>query len=104
MINKLSKIDELISSLCSRGVEIKTLGEVAKYSKQRIDAIELNSNNYVGVDNLLQNKQGKKASNYVPTTGKLTRFEQGNILLGNIRPYLKKYGLQTKLEERVVMS
>jgi type I restriction enzyme S subunit len=66
------------------------LGEVAQYSRQRIAAADLNNENYVGVDNLLPNKQGKTKSNYVPTTGKLTRFESGDVLLGNIRPYLKK--------------
>ncbi len=63
---------------------------IAKYSDTRIDAKNLNSENYVGVDNLLQNNMGKKASNYVPEKGKLTCYEYGDILLGNIRPYLKK--------------
>ena len=56
----------------------------------RIEASKLNCNNYIGVDNLLQNKMGKISSNYVPTNGKLTRFDIGDILIGNIRPYLKK--------------
>jgi type I restriction enzyme S subunit len=66
------------------------LGEVTNYSKTRICASELNSENYIGVDNLLQNKQGKTNSNYVPEKGKLCQFEIGDILIGNIRPYLKK--------------
>jgi len=73
-----------------KDVEFKELGEVARYSRQRIAAADLNNENYVGVDNLLPNKQGKTKSNYVPTKGKLTRFESGDVLLGNIRPYLKK--------------
>jgi type I restriction enzyme S subunit len=64
--------------------------DVADYSKNRIAASELNVESYVGVDNLLQNRQGKTVSSYVPKTGKLTRYEVGNILIGNIRPYLKK--------------
>jgi type I restriction enzyme S subunit len=64
--------------------------EIATYSKTRINANQLNSNSYVGVDNLLQDKQGKTVSNYVPITGKLTRYEKEDILIGNIRPYLKK--------------
>ena len=85
-----SKIKKLITELCPKGVEYKELGQVADYSKTRIAATELNNQNYVGVDNLLPNKQGKTSSNYVPTTGNLTRFDNGDILLGNIRPYLKK--------------
>ncbi len=63
---------------------------IANYSKTRIVASKLSNESYVGVDNLLQNKQGKTTSNYVPTTGRLTGYEIGDILLGNIRPYLKK--------------
>lgn len=29
-------------------------------------------------------------SNYLPTSGNLTKFDIGDILIGNIRPYLKK--------------
>ena len=71
-------------------VEWKTLGEIAAYSKSRISFDKLDENNYVGVDNLLQNRAGKMQSNYVPTSGNLTEFREGDILIGNIRPYLKK--------------
>jgi type I restriction enzyme S subunit len=33
---------------------------------------------------------GKTSSSYVPETGKFTCYERDDILLGNIRPYLKK--------------
>lgn len=71
-------------------VEWRALGEIAAYSKSRISFDKLNENNYVGVDNLLQNRAGKMQSNYVPTSGNLTEFREGDILIGNIRPYLKK--------------
>ena len=71
-------------------VEWKTLGEVAEYSKARISFDRLDKKNYVGVDNLLQNRAGKTESNYVPTEGNLTEYRDGDILIGNILPYLKK--------------
>ena len=71
-------------------VEWKMLGEVAEYAKTKIQATELHENNYVGVDNLLQNKMGKTTSNYVPDSGRFTQFIDNDILIGNIRPYLKK--------------
>ncbi len=74
----------------SDDVEWKTLGDIAGYSKARIKFDELNEQNYVGVDNLLQNKMGKVNSNYLPTTGNLTAYFKDDILIGNIRPYLKK--------------
>lgn len=69
---------------------VDTLENIAPYSKKRISSEELNENNYVGVDNLLQNKEGKTNSKNVPISGNLTRYEKGDILIGNIRPYLKK--------------
>ncbi|MDD2412500.1 MAG: restriction endonuclease subunit S [Bacteroidales bacterium] len=71
-------------------VEWKTLGEVAEYSKTRISFEHLDETNYVGVDNLLQNKKGKTISTRVPANGNSTKYEINNILIGNIRPYLKK--------------
>ena len=71
-------------------VEWKPLSEVAEYSKTRISFELLDKDNYVGVDNLLQNRAGKSESNYVPTSGYLTEYCECDILIGNIRPYLKK--------------
>ncbi|ENS8845771.1 restriction endonuclease subunit S [Neisseria gonorrhoeae] len=73
-----------------KNVVWKTLGEVAEYSKNRICSDKLNEHNYVGVDNLLQNREGKKLSGYVPSEGKMTEYIVNDILIGNIRPYLKK--------------
>jgi type I restriction enzyme S subunit len=73
-----------------RDLKWVALGEVAMYSKTRVLANSITSKTYVGVDNLLQNRQGKKNSGYVPIEGALTEYKVGDILLGNIRPYLKK--------------
>ncbi|EOF7829855.1 restriction endonuclease subunit S [Salmonella enterica] len=71
-------------------VEWKRLGEIAEYSKTRISFEQLDETNYVGVDNLLQNCEGKTQSNYVPKSGNFTEFREKDILIGNIRPYLRK--------------
>jgi len=71
-------------------VEWKPLGDIAEYSKSRISYDQLDETNYVGVDNLLQNRAGKEESSHVPTSGNLTEYREGDILIGNIRPYLKK--------------
>ena len=72
------------------GWERCTLGEVCKYSDEKISFHELDETNYVGVDNLLKGKQGKKDTRFAPSSENQTKFEVGDILLGNIRPYLKK--------------
>ena len=71
-------------------VEWKTLGKIAEYSPTRVDAAELDAGSFVGVDNLVANKGGRVDASYLPNTDRLTAYKPGDILLGNIRPYLKK--------------
>ena len=85
----MNEIEKLIQELCPDGVEYRRLGEVACYAKNRIDSCNLNFNNYVSVENLLKDKKGKKDAENIPS-GQLIRFQEGDILIGNIRPYLKK--------------
>lgn len=86
----MSRIDELIQELCPNGVRHVALSEVAKYSWTRVDAADLDETNFVGVDNLVAYKGGRVHASYPPNTARLTAYETGDILLGNIRPYLKK--------------
>ncbi len=81
------RVTSIINSL--KG-ETKKLSDVCKYSENRIKSDLLTSKNYIGVDNLLQNTAGKIDSNFVPESGTSTKYDVGNILLSNIRPYLKK--------------
>mgnify|MGYP005873535531 CR=1 FL=1 len=67
------------------------LKDIAEYVTDKIssDAIDLDC--YVTTDSLLQNKAGREiAVNLPPKVCNLTRFRKGDILIGNIRPYLKK--------------
>lgn len=86
----MSRIDELIAEHCADGVGHVTLSEVAEYSPTRIDAADLDGTSFVGVDNLVADKGGRIDASYLPNTTRLTTYEPGDILLGNIRPYLKK--------------
>lgn len=76
--------------MSNAGYQTKSLKQVAHYSKERIDSSLLNKENYIGTDNLLQNKQGKQKSTYVPTDGTVTKYNPNDTLVANIRPYLKK--------------
>lgn len=89
----MSRLDELIKEYCPNGVTHLPLEEVAHYSKTRIPLSEININTYIGVENLLQNKQGKTVASSIPTSGTVIGYEKGDILIGNIRPYLKKIWL-----------
>ena len=89
----MSKLDELIQKLCPDGVQVFRLEEIAHYAKTRIDCKTINEDNYVGVENLLQNKAGKTKATSVPTTGMVIAYQKDDILIGNIRPYLRKVWL-----------
>ncbi len=91
----MSRINDLIAELCPDGVEFRQLGQVAAYSDTRIAATSVDAETFIGVDNLLPNQAGRTTSAYVPTTGNLAEYRQGDILIGNIRPYLKKIWLAT---------
>ncbi|OFL74279.1 hypothetical protein HMPREF2752_07325 [Corynebacterium sp. HMSC077C02] len=91
----MNQIEKLIEELCPNGVEYKPLGEVAHYVKEKVDASVLTADNFVGVENLLQNKRGKIKTTRGPNTSKVTAYKIGDILLGNIRPYLKKIWLSS---------
>jgi type I restriction enzyme S subunit len=66
------------------------LHNAVKYSDERVNYSLLTADNYVGTDNLLQNKLGKINALYIPTSGFTTGYSERDILIGNIRPYLKK--------------
>ena len=89
----MNRVEKLIAEMCPNGVEFKALKEMAAYSKSRISSLSLDRESYVGVDNLLPEMKGKVSSNYTPSTGTSINYDPGDVLIGNIRPYLKKIWL-----------
>lgn len=88
----MSEIRKLIQELCPDGVEFKKLGDIAFYPKIRILSKGLNKDNYVSVENLLKDKKGKTCASSIPE-GVAIGFKKNDVLIGNIRPYLKKIWL-----------
>ena len=73
---------------------IMKLSDIAIYVDQRISSDSISINEYVTTDSLLQNKRGRTiAQNLPPMKCSLTHFLPGDILVGNIRPYLQKIWL-----------
>ena len=80
------------------GIEVKKveLLDVCLYSNEKIESSLLNLYNYISIENMLQNCKGVIPSSNVPDKGKWTKYAEGDILIGNIRPYLKKIWLADK--------
>lgn len=85
--------DTLLDLQGKEGVEIKC---VAHLVKDRVAAKNLNEKNYTSVENLLKDKAGRRDAETVPTEGHWIKYQKDDILIGNIRPYLRKIWLSDK--------
>ena len=73
-----------------KGWKVGSLEDICKYSREKVDVAEITLENYISTENMLQNKKGVTIATNIPSTGKVTRYRQGNVLVSNIRPYFKK--------------
>ena len=71
-------------------IKSNPLSNYGDFVTDKVENFKLTTCNYVGNDNLLSNFQGIVESSYVPTNGSSTAVKPNDILIGNIRPYLKK--------------
>lgn len=89
MADVMNYIDRLVAELCPDGVEYRSLGDVVEYAKKR-EKDGTGVHLYVGVENLKSDFLGCSPVN--GSKGGII-FQKDDILLGNIRPYLKKMWL-----------
>ena len=67
------------------------LNDIAEFVTDKISSSGISLDRYVTTDSLLQNRRGREtAQNLPPMPCALTHYRQGDILVANIRPYLKK--------------
>lgn len=89
----MNRIERMVAEMCPDGVEFVPLGEAVHYSSARVSAGALDGTTFVGVDNLVANCGGRVDADYSPNTDYVSAFDVGDVLIGNIRPYLKKIWL-----------
>ena len=67
------------------------LSSIADYVTDKISSNDISLYEYVTTDCMLQNKKGREvATNLPPQPCCLTHYQRGDVLIANIRPYLKK--------------
>ena len=67
------------------------LNDIAEFVTDKISSSSISLDRYVTTDSLLQNRRGREiAHNLPPVPCALTHYKQGDFLVANIRPYLKK--------------
>ena len=90
--NKGLKIarSHLVIQMYSGSQPTKKLSEIAELFAEKVLFSEINAEEYITTENMLKNKQG-----IIPYTGpklqiNVNKYSKDDILLSNIRPYLKK--------------
>ena len=66
------------------------LSELCEIVKDRDSSNDLTLENYFSTENMLPNKAGVVPAAAMPSDGKVTRCNDGDVLVSNIRPYFKK--------------
>lgn len=66
------------------------LGDIAPFVTEKVSYTKISPKSYISTDNMLQNKAGVEDYNGVPNIDRVTLYRKGDILISNIRPYLKK--------------
>ena len=82
-----SDIEGLLSSL---NFADSTLNAVAPFATKSIKYSNIESETYITTDNMLQNKLGVLPFEGVVNISSITEYKPEDILISNIRPYLKK--------------
>ena len=70
---------------------MERLSSIAHYVTDKISSNNISLKEYVTTDCMLQNKKGREcATNLPPQPCSLTHYKPNDVLVANIRPYLKK--------------
>lgn len=75
---------------CKESISSERLSAVAPYVTTSIKMSSISVADYITTDNMLQNRAGIVAYDGIPNIDSITEFKKGDILVSNIRPYLKK--------------
>ena len=73
------------------------LADICEYAKDKIDVTILDEDIYISTENMMPNKGGITRASSLPTIAQTQAFLDGDVLVSNIRPYFKKYGLLSSM-------
>lgn len=75
---------------------VEPLYKVAQFVKKKLPVDELQIEDYVSTENMLPDYGGIEKATKLPPSGSVTQYKPNDILIANIRPYLKKVWRATK--------
>ena len=70
--------------------EKNILKEIAIFVNEKTRLENISMNSYISTENLLPDYAGVALASKLPSSGNFTKYRKGDVLVSNIRPYLKK--------------
>ncbi len=64
--------------------------DISFFVNEKISVNKLNINSYISTENMLPEFGGINPASKLPSAGNFTKYDRGDILISNIRPYLNK--------------
>lgn len=74
-------------------LKVEKLGKIAPLVTNKISSKSIQSKDYISTENMLQNRAGIQKYEGTVSSASVTEYKKGDILVSNIRPYLKKIWL-----------
>ncbi|MDE6185944.1 MAG: restriction endonuclease subunit S, partial [Lachnospiraceae bacterium] len=87
------QMEEMMKNLSA---DRKPLSEIAPYTTDRVAYDEISASSYVTTDNMLPEFEGCREFEGTTNADKVIAYKAGDILVSNIRPYLKKIWIADK--------
>ena len=91
---EFDKIIKTVATLSYPRIETKfesvKLANIAPFVSTKVALSKIDVKTYVSTENMLQNRAGVQVFEGQPSIDKITEYHNGDILISNIRPYLKK--------------
>lgn len=76
--------------------EVLELNNVADFISEKVPLKSIPLIDYVSTENILSDYEGIEIASKLPATGSVTQYAKNDILISNIRPYLKKVWFANK--------
>ncbi|MBE0472292.1 MAG: restriction endonuclease subunit S, partial [Methyloprofundus sp.] len=76
--------------------EVLELNNIADFISEKVPLKSISLVDYVSTENILSDYEGIEIASKLPATGSVTQYAKNDILISNIRPYLKKVWFANK--------
>ncbi len=76
-------------------METKNLSDICQYRRETVSVTSCTKETFISTENMLPNKAGISPASKCPTSGNVSQYYPGDVLVSNIRPYFKKIYLAT---------